>query len=210
MSRERRKLRTGRVVSDKMDKTIIVAVQWSQRDRLYRKPQRRITKFYADDSNNSCSLGDLVRIEETRPISRLKSWRLVDIIERREVAEVMPVELDQAFMESQMRGQDSEAVAMDDAVAEQAVDEVESAEADVEPVEAELEEPQATETEPVEAEIEAVEAAEVDAVEAEVEAAEATEIEPVEAVVEATTAEVEPVEAELTESESAPEEEKEK
>jgi hypothetical protein len=137
----------------------------------------------------------LVRIEETRPISRLKSWRLVDIIERREVAEVMPVELDQAFMESQMRGQDSEAVAMDDYVAEQAVDEVESVEADVEPVEAELEEPQATETEPVEAEVEA---------------AEATEVEPVEAAVEAATAEVEPVEAEPTKTESAPEEEKEK
>jgi small subunit ribosomal protein S17 len=186
-----------------MDKTIIVAVQWSQRDRLYRKPQRRITKFYADDSNNSCSLGDLVRIEETRPISRLKSWRLVDIIERREVAEVMPVELDQAFMESQMRGQDSEAVAMDDYVAEQAVDEVESVEADVEPVEAELEEPQATETEPVEAEVEAAEATEVEPVEAAVEVTETAEVEPVEAA-------VEPVEAEPTKTESAPGEEKEK
>ncbi len=170
MSRERRKLRTGRVVSDKMDKTIIVAVQWRQRDRLYKKPQRRITKFYAEDSNNSCSLGDLVRIEETRPISRLKSWRLIDIIERREVAEVKPVDLDQAFMESQMRGQDSEAKAPDEIVADQAVEEIESttaedeavevepivaklAEAVEEPVVAELAEDGPVEAEPVVAEL---------------------------------------------------------
>ena len=109
MSKERRKVRTGRVVSDKMDKTVVVAVRWSQRNRLYRKPMRRITKFYAHDATNDCSLGDLVRIEETRPISRQKNWRVIDVIERREVAEVRPMELDREFMESQMRGQDTEA-----------------------------------------------------------------------------------------------------
>lgn len=107
MSKERRKNRTGRVVSDKMDKTVVVAVQWSQRNRLYGKAQRRITKFYAHDKANECSLGDLVRIEETRPISRKKNWRVIDIIERREVAEVQPMELDRSVMESQMRGQAS-------------------------------------------------------------------------------------------------------
>ncbi len=109
MSKERRKVRTGRVVSDKMDKTVVVAVRWSQRNRLYRKPMRRITKFYAHDATNDCSLGDLVRIEETRPISRQKNWRVIDVLERREVAEVRPMELDREFMESQMRGQETEA-----------------------------------------------------------------------------------------------------
>ena len=117
MSKERRKVRTGRVVSDKMDKTIVVAVQWSQRNRLYRKPVRRITKFYAHDATNNCSNGDLVRIEETRPISRQKNWRVIDVIERREVAEVRPMELDRAFMESQMRGQDAETRAIEEAAA---------------------------------------------------------------------------------------------
>ena len=109
MSKERRKVRTGRVVSDKMDKTVVVAVQWSQRNRLYRKPMRRITKFYAHDAANDCSTGDLVLIEETRPISSQKNWRVIDVLERREVAEIRPMELDRAFMESQMRGQDAEA-----------------------------------------------------------------------------------------------------
>ena len=116
MTKERRKVRTGRVVSDKMDKTVVVAVQWSQRNRLYQKAVRRITKFYAHDAANDCSTGDLVRIEETRPISHLKNWRVLDVIERREVAEVRPMELDRAFMESQMRGQDTEAEPPEEAV----------------------------------------------------------------------------------------------
>ncbi len=138
MSRERRKLRVGRVVSDKMDKTVVVAVQWQQRNRLYGKAQRRITKFYAHDRDNSCSLGDLVRIEETRPLSHLKNWRVIDVLERREVAEVKPVELDQAFLESQMRGQAAEAVTAAVAVQEAAVAEEEVEEeapvAEAEPV----------------------------------------------------------------------------
>lgn len=122
MSKERRKVRTGRVVSDKMDKTVVVAVRWSQRHRLYGKPIRRITKFYAHDATNDCSTGDLVQIEETRPISRLKNWRVIDVLERRDVAEVRPMELDREFMESQMRGQDAQAeVIEEDAVVEEQV-----------------------------------------------------------------------------------------
>jgi small subunit ribosomal protein S17 len=132
MSKELRKVRTGRVVSDKMDKTVVVAVQWSQRNRLYRKPMRRITKFYAHDAANDCSTGDLVRIEETRPISRLKNWRVIDVIERREVAEVRPMELDRAFMESQMRGQDVEAQALEEAVADEPQSDVTQSEAEAE------------------------------------------------------------------------------
>lgn len=105
MSKERRKVRVGRVVSSKMDKTIIVAVQWQTRHPLYRKSQRRITKFYAHDGANNCTLGDLVRIEETRALSRLKAWRVLEILERREVAEVKPMELDLPILETSDRSQ---------------------------------------------------------------------------------------------------------
>jgi small subunit ribosomal protein S17 len=88
-----------------MDKTIIVAVQWQTRHPLYRKSQRRITKFYAHDGANSCTLGDLVRIEETRSLSRLKAWRLLEILERREVPEVKPLELDLPILEASGRSQ---------------------------------------------------------------------------------------------------------
>ena len=98
MARERRKVRVGRVVRDKMDKTVVVAVRWEKRHRLYRKSLRRIARFYAHDNDNRCRLGDLVRIEETRPISRMKRWRVLAIVERREVAEVKPIELDEGLL----------------------------------------------------------------------------------------------------------------
>jgi small subunit ribosomal protein S17 len=94
MSNETGKVRVGRVVANKMDKTAVVAVRWERRHPLYRKSMRRITKFYAHDPQNECKLGDLVRIQETRPLSRTKHWRVLDIMERREVAEVRPVDLD--------------------------------------------------------------------------------------------------------------------
>lgn len=98
MVKERRKVRTGEVIGNKMDKTIIVAVRWRQRHPIYRKAVQHISKFYAHDAENTCNLGDLVRIEETRPISRLKHWRVLDIVERREIAEVKPEELDREVL----------------------------------------------------------------------------------------------------------------
>ena len=98
MAKERRKVRVGEVISSKMDKTIVVAVRWRQRHPLYGKAVPRISKFYAHDGENTCRLGDLVRIEETRPISRLKHWRVVDIVERRDIAEVKPEELDREVL----------------------------------------------------------------------------------------------------------------
>ena len=98
MARERRKVRIGRVVSDKMDKTIIVAVPWQQRHALYRKGLRRITRFYVHDQENTSTIGDLVKIEETRPISLTKRWRILEVLERREVAEVKPAELDEGIL----------------------------------------------------------------------------------------------------------------
>ena len=94
-----------------MDKTVIVAVEWRQRHPLYRKSVRRVTRFFAHDGENKCRLGDVVRIEETRPISRMKHWRVVQIVERHEVAEVQPIELDQSVLEEVA---DTEAVALPD------------------------------------------------------------------------------------------------
>jgi small subunit ribosomal protein S17 len=98
MAKERRKVRTGRVVGDKMDKTVVVAVRWQQRHRIYKKSMRRIAKFYAHDKDNSCKLGDVVRIEETRPISKVKHWRVLELVERREVADVKPIDLDEGIL----------------------------------------------------------------------------------------------------------------
>ncbi len=77
-----RKTRTGIVVSDKMDKTIVVAVKTKVRHPLYGKMVSRTAKFMAHDEENSCGIGDTVRIMETRPLSKGKRWRLVEIIEK--------------------------------------------------------------------------------------------------------------------------------
>lgn len=74
--------KVGRVVSDKMDKTVVVAVGYVRRHPLYRKRITRTSKFVAHDENNSCKPGDLVRIEETRPISKRKRWIVREILER--------------------------------------------------------------------------------------------------------------------------------
>ena len=82
MERGRRKVRIGRVVSNKMDKTIVVAVEDFVRHELYNKPVKRTKKFKAHDENNECRIGDRVKIMETRPLSKDKRWRLVEIVEK--------------------------------------------------------------------------------------------------------------------------------
>jgi small subunit ribosomal protein S17 len=82
------------VVRVKQDKTAVVEMVWKQRHRLYRKQVRRVARYYVHDPENRCQLGDVVRIEETRPISKSKHWRLLEILESREVAEVRPIELE--------------------------------------------------------------------------------------------------------------------
>lgn len=82
MERALRKVRIGKVVSDKMQKTIVVAVETKVRHPLYGKTVNRTTKFKAHDENNDAKIGDTVRIMETRPLSKDKRWRLVEIIER--------------------------------------------------------------------------------------------------------------------------------
>lgn len=80
--RNLRKVRTGKVVSDKMDKTIVVAVVDNVKHPLYGKIIKRTHKLYAEDANNDCHIGDRVKVMETRPLSKTKRWRLVQIIER--------------------------------------------------------------------------------------------------------------------------------
>ena len=80
--RNLRKTRTGVVRSSKMDKTIIVAVERRVKHPIYGKFVKKTTKFMAHDDKNECSIGDLVRIMETRPLSKSKRWRLVEIIEK--------------------------------------------------------------------------------------------------------------------------------
>ncbi|MGI6752122.1 MAG: 30S ribosomal protein S17 [Anaerovoracaceae bacterium] len=80
--RNRRKTKVGMVVSDKMDKTVVVAVEDFVRHSLYGKSVKRTKNFKAHDENNECNIGDKVRIMETRPLSKDKRWRLVNIIEK--------------------------------------------------------------------------------------------------------------------------------
>ena len=82
MERNLRKERIGEVVSNKMDKTIVVAVRRKVKHPIYGKFVNKTTKFAAEDAENACGEGDVVRIMETRPLSKTKRWRLVEIIER--------------------------------------------------------------------------------------------------------------------------------
>ncbi|MDI3309849.1 MAG: 30S ribosomal protein S17 [Thermoanaerobacterium sp.] len=84
MERGMRKVRIGKVVSNKMQKTIVVAVEDRIRHPLYNKIVRRTKKFKAHDENNQCNIGDVVKIMETRPLSKEKRWRLVEIIKKAE------------------------------------------------------------------------------------------------------------------------------
>ena len=94
MAKTMRKIRVGSVVSTRMDKTAVVEMVWKQRHRVYRKQMRRVTRFYVHDPEAQCAIGDTVRIQETRPISRTKHWRLLEILSRREVADVRPIDLE--------------------------------------------------------------------------------------------------------------------
>lgn len=77
-----RKTNVGRVVSNKMDKTIVVAIEDSVKHPLYKKIIKRTVKLKAHDENNECTIGDRVRVMETRPLSKEKRWRLVEVIEK--------------------------------------------------------------------------------------------------------------------------------
>ena len=81
-TRNLRKERMGVVTSTKMDKTIVVAVKWKEKHPIYGKCVNKTKKYHAHDEENTCGIGDTVRIMETRPLSKTKRWRLTQIIER--------------------------------------------------------------------------------------------------------------------------------
>ena len=82
MERNLRKTRVGKVVSDKMDKTIVVAIEDNVKHPLYKKIVKRTYKLKAHDENNECRIGDIVKVMETRPLSKDKRWRLVEVVEK--------------------------------------------------------------------------------------------------------------------------------
>ncbi len=92
----KRKVRLGQVVSDKMDKTVVVAVETPRIHPLYKKTIRRMVKYKAHDEKNECQVGDKVKIVETRPLSRDKRWRVAEIITKGEVVEISPQEITEA------------------------------------------------------------------------------------------------------------------
>jgi small subunit ribosomal protein S17 len=91
----KRKVRLGHVVSDRMDKTVVVEVAGPKRHPLYKKTIRRVVRYKAHDEKNECRLGDKVRIIETRPLSREKHWRVAEIVAKGEVVEISPEEITQ-------------------------------------------------------------------------------------------------------------------
>ncbi len=90
----RRKIRLGRVIGNKMDKTTVVAVETFRHHPIYKKTVRRVVRYKAHDEKNECSLGDRVRIMETRPLSKEKRWRVAEIITRAAQIEVRPEEIE--------------------------------------------------------------------------------------------------------------------
>jgi small subunit ribosomal protein S17 len=88
--KENRKTRTGTVISDKMDKTVVVLVESLRPHPLYKKVVKAASKFKVHDATNTCKVGDVVKIVETCPLSKDKRWRVVEIIGRKEVAEKEP------------------------------------------------------------------------------------------------------------------------
>src|ERR1700737_1957546 len=86
----RRIQKVGRVVSNKMDKTIVVVVESLKKHRIYKRTYKQTKRFYAHDEQNACKIGDIVRIEESRPLSKLKRWQLTEIVKRG--SGIVPVE----------------------------------------------------------------------------------------------------------------------
>ncbi len=124
--RGRRKTRVGRVVSDRMDKTVVVAVEWRQMHRLYGKSVKRITKFHAHDEENVCKMGDMVNIMETRPLSRTKRWRVTSVITAGDAAAGVKLQ-DMPEMETAADDQADDAAVAVEAAADEVADESEAA-----------------------------------------------------------------------------------
>ena len=132
------KTMVGVVVSDKMDKTVVVSVQRHRQHRLYGKTLRRTTRYKAHDPNNVCKLGDTVRLVETRPLSKEKRWRVVEILQHKEVAEIRPSVIGQEIERPEVEAEEPVAVTEAAAPPDEAAEVDEAGETE-EPVEAETE-----------------------------------------------------------------------
>ena len=93
MSHERRKTKIGKIISDKMHKTLVVSVEWRSPHRIYRKNVRKWSRFKVHDENNVGNLGDTVLITESRPYSKTKRWKLTEILQRGDVADLQPIDI---------------------------------------------------------------------------------------------------------------------
>jgi small subunit ribosomal protein S17 len=122
------KTMVGVVVSDKMDKTVVVAVEKPRRHRIYGKTLRRTERYKAHDPENVCRIGDRVRLVETRPLSKEKRWRVVEILQHKEVAEVKPSTIGRELEEGRIEAPDEAGTTPSPAATEAA----ESAEAEAE------------------------------------------------------------------------------
>lgn len=109
----RHQQKEGVVISNKMNKTIVVAVVSLKRHRIYKRTYKRTKHFYAHDENNTCQIGDVVRIEETRPLSKLKRWRLIEIVKRG--SGVVPVDELLAGVDPDLTSAESESESDEDA-----------------------------------------------------------------------------------------------
>jgi small subunit ribosomal protein S17 len=110
------KVREGTVVSDKMEKTVLVAIEWNIRHRLYQKTIRRVKRLMAHDERNEAHLGDRVRVIESRPVSRHKRWRVVEVLVRAELPEVAPESIDLDLLGEVKRAEAPEEIAAPAAV----------------------------------------------------------------------------------------------
>ena len=107
--KSRRQQKVGRVVSNKMDKTIVVVVETLKKHRIYKRTYKQTKRFHAHDEHNVCQVGDIVRIEESRPISKLKRWRLVEVV--KPGSGIVPVEELLAGVDPDLSGRSHEAEA---------------------------------------------------------------------------------------------------
>ena len=181
----------GVVVSNKMQKTVVVAVETFRRHRIYKKILRQMRRFKAHDENNVCALGDLVRIVETRPLSKDKRWRVAQVLVRGEVPEVAPKEIGAEIIEEvTLKAPPPPAPAVEEAVEEPEAPTEEAAA--VEGLEAAAQEAETAEAEAPVAEAETVEEVEAPAAEAEAVAEREVVAEEAEAVEESLTPAEEP------------------
>jgi len=104
--KSRRQQKVGRVVSNKMDKTIVVVVETLKKHRIYKRTYKQTKRFHAHDEHNVCQIGDIVRIEESRPISKLKRWRLVEVV--KPSSGIVPVEELLAGVDPDLSGRSDE------------------------------------------------------------------------------------------------------